>query len=91
MEVVDEMGNTSRKAFNVEIYAPIPTIQAVTNTGWTNGRVSENLRDEPIHLFRVRPGTDIVPINKLALKTDGEGIFASGTFFGASGAIFTSS
>lgn len=91
MEVVDEMGNTSRKAFNVEIYAPIPTIQAVTNTGWTNGRVSENLRDEPIHLFRVRPGTDIVPINNLALKTDGEGIFASGTFFGASGAIFTSS
>ena len=70
MEVRDEMGNVSRKAFNVEIYAPIPSIDTITNTGWASGNVGESLINEPIHLFRVRPGTDIVPVTLNAVNTN---------------------
>jgi hypothetical protein len=91
MEVRDEMGNVSRKAFNVEIYAPIPSIDTITNTGWASGNVGESLINEPIHLFRVRPGTDIVPVTLNAVNTNLEWVFSSGTFFGASGAIFQNS
>ncbi len=81
LRVTDENGNTSLKGLTIEIYAPVPQITSITGTGWIDGGLDEKIIQEPIHLFRVRPGTDIIKLNPNSLLTDVEGIFMSGTFF----------
>ncbi len=87
LRVTDERWNTSVKKISVEIYAPTPQIQSVTNSGWVIGQLSEKLDLEPVHFFRVRQGSDITKITPDATRTNKEGSFATGTYFTMSWAL----
>lgn len=81
IRVTDAFGNVAYKAFTIDVYAPIPQIQTISNTWWVLGNISEKVPFEPIHLFRVRPGTDITRIHTGSIRTNVDGLFMSGTFF----------
>lgn len=63
LKVTDAFNNTSTKVLTIEVYSPIPQINEVTSTGFVLGTLDEKIPFEPIHLFRVRPDTDITRLN----------------------------
>jgi hypothetical protein len=90
-QVVDEYHNTTLLPVSVEVYAPIPFVSGVTASGSVRGWAGESLLGEPIHLFRVRPGTEIRKLHTGALLTESGGLFQSTDFSLASGATLSSS
>ncbi|MBP9779728.1 hypothetical protein KBD33_03855 [Candidatus Gracilibacteria bacterium] len=76
LKITDEGGNVAFKDLNIEIYAPIPQIENITEDGAT-GSLDEVIPNEPIHLFRVRPGQSIEQITTAPIMTDKDGKFSN--------------
>lgn len=77
----DEYGNTTTEPFEVQVYAPIPTIRSVTATGVLAGILDEEISGEPVHIFRIREGEGLSLIDPNALITKSEGNFDSSTLY----------
>lgn len=69
MQVKDEYYNTKIVPLIVDVYSPIPSITQSTGALSILGKLPEPLIGQPIHLFRVRTGTDILPLSESALLT----------------------
>lgn len=80
LQVRDEFGNISKFPLTVEVYTPIPNIEAVSSDGFLSGKLNEILPKEPVDIFRIR--TSEVPniINSGSLMTNVDGVFASGSY-----------
>lgn len=74
-------GNTTFSPFTVEVYAPIPEIRTITSTGMLFGRIDEPIKDEPIHLFRIREGTPLTLVSQDSMMTKDDGVFSTGSLF----------
>jgi hypothetical protein len=75
VEATDTYGNTTTEPLSVEIYAPIPQIRALSQSGSLVGSLDEPLLGEPVHIFRVREGDGMRLIDPIAEMTDTGGVF----------------
>ena len=45
------------------------------------GRIDEPIKDEPIHLFRIREGTPLTLVSQDSMMTKDDGVFSTGSLF----------
>ena len=91
LRVTDEYHNTTTLPITLQIYAPIPRISELSTSGVIRGGMDEALFGEPMHLFRVRTGTDIERLHTGAILSSTGGVFESDVLNQSSGAILTTS
>ena len=89
LEVSDAHGNVSREPFRIEVYAPLPQIQSISETGTLLGKLDEPIVSEPIHFFRIREATPIELLFSGALLTQVSGAFSTGNVREGSGFILS--
>lgn len=87
LQVTDEQGNQSTHLFSLVVYTPDPKIESVTQSGYVVGSLDESIKNEPVHIFRIRRSTDMDIIHEVPLQTNTGGIFSSGSFTSASGVL----
>ncbi len=79
---MDEFGNTAFHPVYIEVYTPIPTITSY-GSGSFSGNLDEVLSNEPIDIFRIRPGSTLSRITERSLFTMESGLFANHTVSGS--------
>lgn len=90
-KVTDEFYNTTYLPVTIQVYSPIPRITESLGTGAVRWTLGDTLEWEPVHLFRVRTGTDIFRLSTWAILTDTGWVFETGEYFTSSGVELTTS
>ncbi len=91
LEVTDEFYNSVLVPVNLQVYAPIPNLTQVNLWWYLSGTLSESYSQEPIHIFRIRPWSNMVRLPHWTILTQSNWSFETQDLSTRTGITLTAS